>query len=227
MRYDAKAELELGTMAPESRMAAVLAVFDRMNAGDSILVDSPGPPLFILHALQRERKGLFDWAPVEHPLCWRIEITRRATPTDGPRVHETLAWEHARLDELQRATLAAIDAGAMAEARRHFLVFESRLNRHIHFEEELLFPAFERKTANRGGVTSAMRSEHREIRMMLERAARSLYGPVPEAQRACRSLHEVLEQHDFNEEAAFYAVLDRLLEPSESAALVERIQEFA
>jgi regulator of cell morphogenesis and NO signaling len=227
MRYETKAELELGPMAPESRTAAVLAAFDRMNAGDSMLVDCPGPPSLILRALQSDRKGLFDWAPVEHPRCWRIEITRRATPADGPRVHETLAWEHARLDELQRATLAAIHAGAMAEARRHFLVFESRLNRHIHFEEELLFPAFERKAAQRDGVTRTMRSEHREIRMMLERAARSLYGPAAEAERACRALHEVLEQHDFNEEAAFYEVLDRMLEPAESADLVERIQEFA
>jgi hypothetical protein len=72
-----------------------------------------------------------------------------------------------------------------------------------------------------------MRAEHREIRMMVERAARSLYGALPEAEKACRTLHAALEQHDFNEEAAFYDVFDRLVTPLESALLVERIQEFA
>jgi hypothetical protein len=63
--------------------------------------------------------------------------------------------------------------------------------------------------------------------MMIERAARSLYGPVPEASRTCRSLQSVLRQHDFNEEAAFYDAFERVLDPSESAALVELIQQFA
>lgn len=227
MRYETKANIDLGPMAPESRTPAVLEAFDRMNAGDAIVVDCPHPPLSILHALQRERKGLFEWAPVDHPPCWRVEITRRTAPAYGSQVHETLAWDHARLDELQRATLAAIAAGDLAEARRHFQLFERRLNRHIHFEEELLFPAFERKTAGQDGPTGVMRREHREIRMMLERAARSLYGPASEAERTCRSLHAVIEQHDFNEEASFYDVLDRLLEPSERTDLVERIQAFA
>lgn len=227
MRYETKADLDLGPMAPESRTAVVLDAFDRMNAGDSIVVDSPVPPLTILHTLQRERRGLFEWAPVDHPPCWRIEVSRREAPRDVPLVHESLAWDHARLDDLQRKILAALSVPDLPEARHQFAIFERRLNRHIHFEEEILFPAFEQKTASREGLTRAMRAEHREIRMMIERAARSLYGPVSEAERTCRSLHTVLQQHDFNEEAAFYDVLDRMLAPSESAALVERIQEFA
>lgn len=227
MRYETKADLDLGTMAPEVRAAALLDAFDRMSPGDSILVDSPHAPLWYLHALQRDRKGLFEWAPVDHPGCWRVEIARRAAPEHGWLVHDTLAWDHARLDEEQRATLAAINAGDMPEARRHFLVFERRLNRHIHFEEELLFPAFESRMGTSDGPTRAMRAEHREIRMMLERAARSLHGPAEAAEHACRALHAVLEEHDFREEAAFYDVLDRLLEPEESARLVERIHGFA
>jgi uncharacterized protein (DUF2249 family) len=227
MRYETKANLDLGAMAPESRTTAVLEAFDRMTPGDSMLVDSPQPPLPFLHVLQRDRKGLFEWAPVDHPPCWRVEISRRAAPEHGWLVHDTLAWDHARLDDEQRATLAAIAAGDMAEARRHFLLFERRLNRHIHFEEEILFPVFESRTGSHDGPTRVMRSEHRELRMMLERAARSLYGPAGEAEQACRSLHAALEEHDFKEEAAFYDVLDRLIPPSESAELVARIQEFA
>lgn len=227
MHYETKAHLDLGTMAPEQRAAALLDAFDRMSPGDTIVVDSPQVPLWYLHELQRDRKGLFEWAPVDHPPCWRVEICRRAAPEHGWLVHDTLAWDHARLDEEQRATLAAIAAGDMPEARRHFLLFERRLNRHIHFEEEILFPAFESRTANAYGPTRVMRAEHREIRMMLERAARSLYGPAAEAEEACRALHAVLEEHDFREESAFYDVLDRLLDPEESAQLVERIHGFA
>jgi uncharacterized protein (DUF2249 family) len=227
MRYETKADLDMGSMAPECREAALLDAFDRMAAGDSIVVDSPTPPLSLLHALQRARKNLFEWAPVDHPPCWRVEISRRGAPGHAWFVHDTLAWEHARLDEEQRATLAAIAAGDMAEARRHFLLFERRLNRHIHFEEELLFPAFESRSTGPHAATRAMRSEHREIRMMLERAARSLYGPPDGAEHACRALHQALERHDFTEEATFYDILDRLLEPAESAALVARIHAFA
>ena len=227
MRYETKPDLDLGPMAPESRTAAVLEAFDRMNPGDSIVVDCPHPPLAVLHALQAERRGLFDWAPVDHPPCWRIELSRRTAAKDVPLLHETLAWDHARLDALQRSVLAALAASDVEGARHHFAIFERRLNRHIHFEEEVLFPLFEEKTGSREGRTWVMRSEHREIRMMLERAARSLYGPLPEAERTCRSLHAVLEQHDFNEEAAFYDVFESLLAPSESATLVDRLQEFA
>jgi regulator of cell morphogenesis and NO signaling len=227
MRYETKANLDLGPMAPESRQAAVLQAFDQMNPGDSMLLDSPRPPLAILHTLQSDRKGLFEWAPVDHPPCWRVEIARRAAPEHGWLVHDTLAWEHARLDDEQQATLAAIAGGDLPEARHHFVLFERRLNRHIHFEEEILFPAFESKTGQREGPTSGMRAEHRQIRMMLERAGRSLYASVPEAEKACRRLLEVLETHDFQEEATFYGTLDRLLTEAESATLVERIHEFA
>lgn len=219
--------LDLRPMAPESRIAAVLEEFDRMNPGDAILVDSPQPALEVLHALQRRRPGLFDWAPVDHAPCWRVELSRHAALGGGPRISDTLAWEHARLDDLQRSVLAALRAGSLREARRHFTVFERRLHRHIQFEEEILFPLFESKEAGPERPARVMRAEHREIRMLLERAGRALYGPLPEAERLCQSLHARLERHDLDEEAAFYDRFDQLLEPAERATLVERIQEFA
>jgi uncharacterized protein (DUF2249 family)/hemerythrin-like domain-containing protein len=225
MRYDTKADVDLGHVAAESRKATVLAAFDRMAAGDSILVDGPQPPIEVLRALQNERRGQFDWAPVDHPPCWRIELSRRPGPA-GPRLADTLAWEHTRLAELQRLVLAAIRANDLPEARHHFVIFERRLNRHIHFEEEVLFPEFERR-AGPNGPTAVMRAEHREIRMMLEHTGRALYGTRTEAEEECVSLLARLDRHDFDEEAAFYGCLESLLTADESAALVGRVQEFA
>ena len=50
-----------------------------------------------------------------------------------------------------------------------FLFFKSELERHIIWEEDILFPVFERKTGIKdGGPTSVMRIEHIQIKNHLQ-----------------------------------------------------------
>jgi iron-sulfur cluster repair protein YtfE (RIC family) len=51
-----------------------------------------------------------------------------------------------------------------------FLSFKSELERHIIWEEDILFPVFEKKTGIKdGGPTSVMRMEHIQIKNHLRK----------------------------------------------------------
>src|SRR5262249_11512422 len=152
------------------------------------------------------------------PRSWRVEIARRQADPGAPRrLTEALAWDHAHLDHLEKRANAALLAGEGSAARRLYRGFRRSLNRHIRFGEEVLFPVFDVKTGlPQGGPTAFLRSEHREIRMLLEgllQAVDDSPGAVVEARGALR---EMLAEHDRKEESILYPGADLLLTEAES-----------
>ena len=82
--------------------------------------------------------------------------------------------DHQRLDGLfhEFQNLKVSDHRA---AEKSFGEFKAGLERHIVWEEEILFLAFEQKFGHlQGGPTAVMRLEHREIRKYLDAIARKL-----------------------------------------------------
>ncbi len=75
--------------------------------------------------------------------------------------------DHDRLDELFRQfqKYKRID---YPRAKQFFVQFKFGLQRHIVWEEEILFPMFEQKTGMPGGPTEVMRMEHLQIGQFLE-----------------------------------------------------------
>jgi iron-sulfur cluster repair protein YtfE (RIC family) len=59
-------------------------------------------------------------------------------------------------------------------AIENFEEFKAGLEQHIIWEEEILFPCFEKKFGLRGAPTEVMRSEHRDIRKFLDAIAQKL-----------------------------------------------------
>jgi iron-sulfur cluster repair protein YtfE (RIC family) len=83
-------------------------------------------------------------------------------------VQASFAEDHDRLDQLFETyrRLKRID---FAQAKQAFKEFKFGLQRHIIWEESVLFPLFEKKTGMRDvGPTAVMRAEHREIGRRLE-----------------------------------------------------------
>ncbi len=223
------ATVDIRTIAPQDRRGALLSAFDSLPPGAAIVLVAGEEPRAMLEALQRTRKGLFEWAPLaDDPRTWHVEIARRsAAPGTPRRLTEALVWDHEHLDALEQRAFAALVAGERAAARQLYTAFHRGLNRHIRFEEEVLFPVFDVKAGlPHGGPTAFMRAEHREIRMLLEDVVRAVDdGPsaVAEPRQALRAF---LSEHDRKEESILYPGADLLLSEAESDALVARIQAY-
>ena len=76
--------------------------------------------------------------------------------------------DHDRLDELFK-TFQQLKRSDFAKAKEAFKEFKVGLQRHIVWEEDLLFPLWEKKTGrSEEGPTVVMRAEHRQIGQQLE-----------------------------------------------------------
>lgn len=143
-------------------------------------------------------------------------------------VMDYLAWDHDRLDALEKQAFEARGRGALEEAGGIFREFTRGLRRHIGLEEELLFPEFERLAGMiaDAGPTAVMRHEHRQIEGSLLTLERTIGVPGGEAEQARESLHRVLVEHNEKEEQVLYPTTDRLLSDAERRALVERLRGY-
>jgi uncharacterized protein (DUF2249 family) len=226
---EATAVLDLRGFEEPGCSELVLEAFDCLAPGESLLIE--GPPGVgksrLLARLGADRKGLFEWSPLESGSSgFRVELTRRGVAAGALRtVTEALAWDHDRLDGLERHAFERLHAGDVQGARSAWASFETGLRRHIRFEEDLLFPAFEERSglSPDRGPSAVMRSEHRDIESLLDGIGRALAdGRDPQPWR--RQLHALLGEHNLKEERIVYPTTDRLLSPEESDALVARIQ---
>ncbi len=141
---------------------------------------------------------------------------------------EALSWDHDRLDALEEAAFRARAAGALQEAFNLYAEFAVGLRRHIGFEEELLFPAFEVASGMppSAGPTAVMRAEHREIRELLDQIAGEIGNAAAPVESLRRSFHAVLGDHNLKEEHVLYPGTDQLLGPEEADRLVRSIQSY-
>lgn len=205
----------------------ILDAFDFLAPGESLVVVRSAEPRALLRRLQAERKGLFEWSPLETgPSCFRTELTRRAAERGARRdVTEALAWDHDRLDALEQRAFELFATGDAEGARAAWSAFNVGLRRHIRFEEEILFPTFEEKLgiAPAGGPTGVMRAEHREIERLIEAIGRA-FGGDGAALPLRSDLHGVLGDHNMKEEHVLYPTTDECLDAAERDALVARIQ---
>lgn len=219
--------VDLRALSQPARAGALLDAFDRLAPGELLWLVTGEPQAALLACLQGQRKGLFEWSPLEAgPACFRTEVTRRqAQPGAQREVNEALAWDHDRLDALEQRAFRLLESGDAPAARQAWAEFALGLKRHIRFEEELLFPAFERSLGLPAdhGPTAVMRLEHRDIEALLEAIGRGFAGDG--AGLSLRAdLHDVLGQHNEKEEQVLYPSTDQALGPSASDALVARIQ---
>lgn len=99
--------------------------------------------------------------------------------------HEQLDGYFWKFQELKRQDYA--------QAKEYFKKFKFGLQRHIVWEEEILYPLFEKKTGMRdGGPTFVMREEHRQIKDLLEEVHKKVQHCNPESDEEERLLWNVL-----------------------------------
>jgi uncharacterized protein (DUF2249 family)/hemerythrin-like domain-containing protein len=220
--------VELEAIPEAERRSRLLALFDALPPGERLVVSGAREPAWLLSALQAERKGLFEWSPLEtRSGRSRVEVARRAGHLGDPRgVDEALSWDHDRLDALELAAFERRAARDLAGACRLYAEFAVGLRRHIGFEEQLVFPAFERAAGMPPtvGPTAVMRAEHREIESLLGQIEAGMGDAGAPVEELRRRFHAVLGDHNEKEERVLYPTTDDLLGKGEADRLVSQVQ---
>ena len=223
-------QLDLRPIPAGERPSRLLAAFDRLAPGNTLVTTAGDAGDDLLRSLQAERRGLFEWSHLRPgPPTWTIAIARRAAPPGAARgINEALSWDHDRLEALEAAAFQKRAEGDLQSARDHYAAFAAGLRRHIAFEEQILFPAFEESTGMppTAGPTAVMRGEHREIEDLLGKIEAGIAEKDAPVEALRRSLHAVLGDHNVKEEQVLYPTTDELLGPDKADRLVERIQRF-
>lgn len=132
-------------------------------------------------------------------------------------VSEFMSEDHDRLDRVFVVFGSADERGAVAGA---FTEFDEGLRRHIDWEEQILFPEFDRRTGLAdSGPTAVMRLEHERIdallRLIADRLADDSIGGFG---AAADELRELLTAHNLKEEMILYPWIDRELSGAEVKA---------
>ena len=139
---------------------------------------------------------------------------------------EFMSVDHDRLDNKIRmySTEKLVD---IERAESIFLSFKNELERHIIWEEDILFPVFEKKTGIKdGGPTSVMRMEHNQIKNHLQEIKRKLHTKIN--QDPCKeevALFKMLESHNEKEENILYPGIDNLTSEQEKKQIIKQMSE--
>jgi regulator of cell morphogenesis and NO signaling len=222
--------LDLRGLPSEERETRAIASLDGLAPGESFVLLSADAARDLLRRLQQNRHGLFEWSLLAAgPPVWRIELERRPGALGEPRsINEALSWDHDRLDALEAASFRMRESGDFTSASELYAAFAVGLRRHIGFEEQILFPAFENVSGMNpaAGPTAVMRAEHREIENLLAGIEAGIADTASPVEALRQRFHAVLGEHNLKEEEILYPMSDSFLGVEEADYLVEQIQRF-
>jgi iron-sulfur cluster repair protein YtfE (RIC family) len=123
----------------------------------------------------------------------------------------TLVGHHTRCEALRAAAAAALEAGEWDAFTDQLETLRAGLYAHFAYEEEEVFPEFERLSGQRE-PTAALRAEHRDIRAILDALGAASAAHDPEGCRAeFATVSLMLRQHQSNEEQVVYPMLAHAL----------------
>ena len=127
--------------------------------------------------------------------------------------------DHDRLDELFK-TFQTSKRSDFTKAKEAFKDFKIGLQRHIVWEEELLFPMWEEKTGMvEDGPTPVMRFEHEQIKQLLDAIHRKVENQDLNSDQEEQALLNLLGSHNRKEERALYPAIDNVTSDEERATV--------
>lgn len=141
-------------------------------------------------------------------------------------IAEFMSQDHDRIDGL----LERFRAGTISpkEAQESLETFRCALEKHIEWEERVIFPAFENKTGSEGAVsTDALRLQHEEFRRQIEDLRKCSSADKQNERNLAEVLIESLKDHNYAEESFIYPWIDSVLELQEKKEILGRLQGTA
>ena len=131
-----------------------------------------------------------------------------------------------RLDELFK-TFQKMKRSDFPKAKEAFKAFKFGLQRHIVWEEDVLFPLWEEKTGmSEGGPTFVMRAEHRQIGQQLEAVHDKVGDQNPDSDQEEQALLDLLGTHNIKEERVLYPAIDQLTSPEERETVFRNMKNI-
>ncbi len=121
--------------------------------------------------------------------------------------------------------LAALDFSTFGKALAGAEAFARRLERHMAWEEEVLFPAVGRAEPSLAREDlPVLRAEHARLRWLSAEVLGLLRERSPKAERRAAELCEFLAEHSAKEDALVYAAGDRALSPAEAGEVLAAVE---
>ncbi len=137
-------------------------------------------------------------------------------------IQHSFGSENDHLDQLLHDIIRAADSWP-SECLSVFEDFRGALEEQICTEERLLFPIYEQRSRLKShSPTGRMRSEHRQIHVLLDAIQQKLEANDWQIDRELTVLKQLLTQHCFAEEVVVYAKIDEVLTTRECEALLNR-----
>lgn len=135
-----------------------------------------------------------------------------------------LGGDHRACDDLFASAENAVAQKDWAGACALFERFASAMAHHFAMEEAVLFPAFEARTGMSMGPTQVMRSEHEQMRGLIDDMARAVAGSDQDGYLGLsETLNMLMQQHNLKEENILYPMSDQVL-AADRDQLIESMQ---
>ncbi len=143
--------------------------------------------------------------------------------SEGKGLAAFFTEDHSACDRLW-AEVEGADEGPDAVAAFHR--FDAALRRHLGWEEDVIFPAFEDASGHRGfGPTVVMRGEHMQMRSVLDAMAQAAGGGDHQGVLDHGdTLLMLIQQHNAKEEGMLYPMAEGVLQGAWSG-LRSRLRE--
>lgn len=142
-------------------------------------------------------------------------------------ISEFMEQDHNRLDDLFN-NFKELKIPDENKAKEIFAEFKSDLEKHINWEEEFLFPLFERKTGMfNSGPTAVMKIEHKNIKALLRQISERLISGSMQTDELDKTLVTFLSNHNQKEENILYPMIDKSFNETEVKEFYENIKNFS
>ena len=146
--------------------------------------------------------------------------------SDQNTISKFFEKDHDRLDELLK-TFQQLKRSDFPKAKEAFKAFKSGLQRHIVWEEDLLFRLWETKTGmSDSGPTPVMRNEHRQIGQLLEAIHGKVAAQNPDSDQEEQALLDILGSHNRKEERALYPAIDQVAGAEERETVFQNMENI-
>jgi hemerythrin-like domain-containing protein len=123
-----------------------------------------------------------------------------------------LGTDHRTCDDLFASAEGAVAQKNWDSARGLFERFQKAMAHHLAMEEDALFPAFEARTGMSMGPTEVMRTEHAQMRGLLQEMAIAVANADHDRYLGLsETLNMLMQQHNLKEENMLYPMSDQVL----------------
>ncbi|MBT3235759.1 MAG: hemerythrin domain-containing protein [Bdellovibrionales bacterium] len=134
-----------------------------------------------------------------------------------------LSENHRQCDQHLAELEQAVTANNWEEVKKQYQTFSLSTLTHFEREEQILFPPFEEASGiSEGGPTSCMRSEHQQMRELLEQMKEGCQQQDQEHLYGLTETYMILvQQHNSKEEQVLYNMAEQLLGAQMASLIAE------